>query len=66
LVAIAITLPVYKRLSRLINSCNDKLAPKTQDGTKKGMAINISIIVIGIVLVIALVVVALVRYYLFN
>ncbi len=65
LIAVLVTLPVYKRISTLINRFNAKLEPKKEDGGQRAKKINISLIVGGAVIVALLVLFALLRYFVF-
>ncbi len=65
LVAVLVTLPVYKRISKLINKFNAKLTPKNDESGEKTRKINISAIVIGAIIVALLVLFALLRYFVF-
>ncbi len=62
LVAIIITLPIYKHISKVINRINDKVTPKHGDGAKL-RRINVSAIILGGVAVLALVAVILIRNF---
>lgn len=63
LVAVLVTLPVYKRISVLINRFNAKLAPKHDEDGQKTKKINIGVIVAGAVVVALLALFALLRYF---
>lgn len=65
IVAIAVTLPVYKRTSKLINKVNLKLSPKTEQDGSRTKKINIGLLVGGIAIVALLVLFALLRYFVF-
>ncbi len=62
LVAIIITLPIYKHISRLINRVNDKVTPKN-GGESRIRRINITAIIIGVAAVLALVAIILIRKF---
>lgn len=64
-VAVAVTLPVYKRISRLINRFNDKIAPKPEDDGQRTGKINIWLIIVALAVVALLVLFALLRYFVF-
>lgn len=64
-VAIAATLLVYKRISRLINSVNHKIYGKLGDEHKK-KKLNIALVVAAAVLIALLVTFALLRYFVFD
>ncbi len=63
LVAIIITLPIYKHISTVINRVNDKVTPKHGDQTKI-RRVNIGAIIIGVAVVLVLVAVILIRNFL--
>ncbi|MDE6001520.1 MAG: ECF transporter S component [Clostridia bacterium] len=65
-VAVLVTLPVYKRISLLINRFNAKMAPKPDEGESKAKRINIGLIVGGAVILALLVLFALLRYFVFE
>ena len=67
LVAILVTLPIYKRISRLINSVNHKIYGKQQaDGGEKSVKkINVAAIAVGASVLALLVLFALLRYFVF-
>lgn len=65
LVAVLITLPVYKRISNLINKFNVKITPKDDAGGQKIKKINIGVWVAGIVILALLVLFALLRFFVF-
>lgn len=65
IVAVAVTLPVYKRISVLINRFNVKLTPKNDEGGVKAKKINIISIAVGIAVVLILVLFALLQYFVF-
>lgn len=64
IVAVIVTLVVYKRISRLINSVNHKLEGKTEERTVK--KINIAAIIVGVVLVALLLLFALLNIFVFK
>ena len=65
IVTILVTLPVYKRISILINRFNQKLTPKNDEDGTKTKKINIISIIVGISLILILVLFALLRYFVF-
>ena len=65
LVAVLITLPVYKRISNLINKFNVKITPKDDAGGQKIKKINIGVWVARIVILALLVLFALLRFFVF-
>ena len=65
LVAVLVTLPVYKRISNLINKFNAKITPKNDEGGQKTKKINIGVLVGGIVIIALLVLFALLRFFVF-
>ena len=65
IVAILVALPVYKRLSILINRFNQKLAPKNDEDGSKAKKINIVAITVGVALIAILVLFTLLRYFVF-
>lgn len=65
IVAILVTLPVYKRTSNLINKVNDKLTPKNDGDVQKVKRINIGVLVGGVGIVVLLILFALLRYFVF-
>lgn len=65
IVAILVTLPVYKRTSILINKVNDKMAPKNDEDGKKSKKVNIGMLVGGLCIVALLVLFTLLRYFVF-
>ncbi len=66
LVAILVTLPVYKRISRLINGVNRKIYGKQNGDLKTATRVNIAAISVGIAIVVLLTAFALIRYFLFR
>ncbi len=66
LVAILITLPVYKRISVLINRFNAKLTPKEDADGSKTKKINLVSLIVGIAVVLILVLFALLQYFVFS
>ena len=65
IVTILVTLPVYKRISILINRFNEKMTPKNDEDGAKTKKINIVSIIVGISLVLILVLFTLLRYFVF-
>ena len=65
IVTILVTLPVYKRISNLINRFNEKITPKNDEDGTKTKKINIISIIVGISLVLILVLFTLLRYFVF-
>lgn len=65
IVAIGVTLPVYKHTSNLINKVSDKMTPKSEEDAKKMKKVNIGVLVGGIVIVVLLVLFTLLRYFVF-
>lgn len=65
IVAVLVTLPVYKRTSKLINKVNDKLTPQTDEGAQRVKKVNIGVLVGGITIVALLVMFTLLRYFVF-
>lgn len=68
LVAVLVTLPIYKRISVLINRFNAKLAPKNDENgekSKKSKKINVVAICVGISVILILLVFALLRVFVF-
>lgn len=66
LVAVLVTLPIYKRISRLINGVNHKIYGKQQKSGEQAVAkINIVAIVVGASVLALLVLFALLRYFVF-
>lgn len=66
LAAILVTLPVYKRLSNLINRFNEKFTPKNDEGGARTKAINLGVLISGLAIVTLLVLFALLRYFVFK
>lgn len=66
LIAVLVTLPIYKRISNLINKLNAKLTPKEDEDGSKTKKINLRAIIIGAAVVALLVVIALVRFFFFK
>lgn len=66
LVAIGVTLLVYKRISRLINSVNHKIYGKEDRDHAKEQRINIGLIIGGTVIVLLLLTFALLREFVFK
>lgn len=65
MVAIGVTLLVYKRISRLINSVNRKIYGKPDRDEQKAKKVNIALICAGVALVALLITFALLRYFVF-
>lgn len=65
LVAIVVTLLVYKRISRLINSVNRKIYGKPDNDEQKSKKTTIIFICVGVAVVVLLVTFALLRYFVF-
>ena len=65
-VAILITLPVYKRISILINRFNAKLTPKESENSERTKKINIATICVGIGVIALLLLFALLRVLVFT
>ncbi|MDE7164046.1 MAG: ECF transporter S component [Clostridiales bacterium] len=65
LVAIGVTLLVYKRISRLINSVNRKIYGKPDYDEKKSKKTTIILVCAGVAIVALLVTFALLRYFVF-
>lgn len=63
-VAILITLPVYKRISNVINSFNAKLAPSDESGESKIKKINYGAVIVIAVVAAILVTFALLQFFL--
>jgi riboflavin transporter FmnP len=63
LIAILVTLPIYKHISKVINKFNEKITPTTDNGYQKLKKINIGAIIASIVIIIIFVVIILVKYY---
>lgn len=66
LVAVLVTLPVYKRISMLINRFNAKLEPKSEEGAVKSKKINIAAISISAVVIVLLLTFAILRVLVFS
>ena len=64
-VTILVTLPVYKRISILINRFNEKIAPKNDEDGSKTKKINLISVIVGISLILILVLFTLLRYFVF-
>lgn len=64
IVAIAVTLPIYKRISKLINKVNDKMTPKNDENGKKIKRVNVGVLVAFIAIVALLIAGVLLRYFL--
>ncbi len=65
LVAVLVTLPVYKRISNLINKFNAKITPKDDASGEKVRKINIGAIIAGVAILALLVLFALLRFFVF-
>lgn len=65
-VAVLITLPVYKRISILINRFNAKLTPKESENSERTKKINIATICVGIGVIALLLLFALLRVLVFT
>lgn len=65
LVAILITLPVYKHISRIINRMNDKLEPKDGEGEERTKKINLGAIIAAAAVLAVVVLFVLLRYFVF-
>lgn len=65
-VAVLVTLPVYKRISVLINRFNDKLTPKDDENGVKAKRINTITLICGIAAVLILVLFALLQVFVFS
>ena len=65
IVAILVTLPIYKRLSILINRFNEKLKPKNDEDGSKTKKISIISIAVGVFVILLLVLFTLLRYFVF-
>ena len=65
IVAILVTLPIYKRISKLINRANDKMTPKNDEDGQKSKKVNIGVLIGGIAIVALLVLFTLLRYFVF-
>lgn len=66
LVAVLVTLPVYKRISMLINRFNARLEPKSEEGAVKSKKINIAAISISAVVIVLLLTFAILRVLVFS
>ncbi len=66
LVAVLVTLPVYKRISMLINRFNARLEPKSEEGAVKSKKINIAAICISAVVIVLLLTFAILRVLVFS
>ena len=65
LVAILVTLPIYKRISRLINGVNHKIYGKQNGDEKTATKVNIVAISVGVAVILLLTLFALLRYFVF-
>ena len=61
IVAILVTLPVYKRISNLINKANAKMTPQNDEDGQKTQNVNIGVLVAGLAVVAILLTFALLR-----
>ena len=66
IVAVLVTLPVYKRISMLINRFNARLEPKSEEGAVKSKKINIAAISISAVVIVLLLTFAMLRVLVFS
>lgn len=66
IVAVLVTLPVYKRISILINRFNEKMAPKNDENGVKTKKINIISISVGIAIILILILFALLQFFVFS
>ena len=67
IVASAVTLLVYKRISRMINKINRKIYPDAADGSARAFSkTDITVIIVAVVLAALLVLFALLRYFVFD
>ena len=66
IVTVIITLPVYKRVSTLINKFNAKLTPKNDADGKKAKKINIISLIAGIAVVFILILFTLLQFFVFG
>lgn len=66
LVTVIVALPVYKRISTLINRFNEKLTPKNDENGRKAKQINIISITVGAFIVLILILFTLLRYFVFE
>lgn len=66
IVAVLITLPVYKRISLLINRFNEKLTPKNDADGKRTKKINIISLIVGIFVILVLITFALLQFFVFS
>ena len=65
MVAVIVTLPVYKRISKLINKFNDKITPRQDESGEKTKKINLGMIIGFAAILVLLVLFALLRYFVF-
>lgn len=65
LIAVLVTLPVYKRISSLINKFNAKITPKEDTNGEKTKKINLGAIIAAVAVIAILVLFALLRYFVF-
>ncbi len=65
IVAALVTLPVYKRISNVLNKFNDKITPKDDGDGKKAKRVNLAVILAFAGLVALLITFALLRYFVF-
>ena len=66
IVTVLITLPVYKRISVLINRFNEKITPKNDEDGSKAKRANIVTIAVGIAIILILVLFALLQFFVFK
>ena len=66
IVTILVTLPVYKRISVLINRFNEKFAPKDDGDSGKSKKVSTVSIIAGIAVILILVLFALLQFFVFQ
>lgn len=66
IVAVLVTLPVYKRISVLINRFNAKLTPKNDADGVKTKKINIIVLIVGLCVIAILITFALLQEFVFK
>lgn len=66
IVAVLVTLPVYKRISLLINRFNDKLTAKTEANAERKKSVNLWLIICSAVVVALLITFAVLRCTIWN
>lgn len=66
IVTVLITLPVYKRISILINRFNEKFTPKNDEDGSKAKKVNIVSIIVGVAVILVLVLFALLQFFVFQ